>query len=100
MFTLEDVMNSSCIKSRTRYVINISNFPIIWVSRLQTGIAGSTMEAVYNVLSIAMRDVILIQDLIKVIGSNVGLEESLITIFKTTIWGDSMGCLKLASLEQ
>ena len=92
-------MDQSCVKSRTGYVVSISGCPILWVSRLQSDVAGSTMEAEYNALSMAMKDVIPIQELIKVIGSNVGLEDSIITTFKTTIWEDNMGCLKLSSLE-
>jgi hypothetical protein len=41
----EDKQDPSCVKSRTGYVIFIADCPVLWVSRLQTDIATSTMEA-------------------------------------------------------
>jgi hypothetical protein len=43
-------------KSRTGYVITFCNVPILWVSKMQTQIALSTMEAEYIALSQSMRD--------------------------------------------
>jgi hypothetical protein len=54
----EDRNDLSCVKSCTGYVINIANCPVIWKSKLQSCIASSTMEAEYNALSMAMRDVL------------------------------------------
>ena len=61
--------------------------------------AGSTMEAEYNALSMAMKDVIPIQTLFTAVGNAVGLDENLTTTFKTSVWEDNMGCLRLAKLE-
>jgi hypothetical protein len=41
----EDRNDVSCVKSRTGYVINIANCPVIWKSKLQYCIASSIMEA-------------------------------------------------------
>jgi hypothetical protein len=54
----KDCNDASCMKSRTGYVINIINCPVVWKSKLQSYIASSTMEAEYNALSMAMRDVL------------------------------------------
>ena len=53
LFAFEDVLDPSCVKSRTGYIIRVSGCPIIWTSRLQTDIASSTMESEYNSLSMA-----------------------------------------------
>ncbi|MBE0451949.1 MAG: hypothetical protein IBX70_14070, partial [Clostridia bacterium] len=95
----EDIMDPSCVKSRTGFVISISGCPIVWTSRLQSDIAGSTMEAEYNALSMAMKDVIPIQTLFSTVGKGVGLSDDLATTFKTTVWEDNMGCLRLARME-
>jgi hypothetical protein len=52
-------------KSRTGYFIKFCNFPILWVSKMQTQIAFSTMEAEYIALSQSMRDLIPILEILK-----------------------------------
>jgi hypothetical protein len=89
----------SYVKSRTRYVIFIADCPVLWVSRLQTDIATSTMEAEYSALSTAARDVLPIQMLATEISSNVGLIQEPITHFKTIVWEDNAGALKLSKME-
>lgn len=98
LYSLEDVMDPSCVKSRTGYVISISGCPIMWVSRLQVDIAGSTMESEYNALSMAMKDVLPLRSLFETIAHGVGITDEVITTFKTTIWEDNMGCLRLANM--
>ena len=65
LFAFEDVLDPSCVKSRTGYIIRVSGCPIIWTSRLQTDIASSTMESEYNSLSMAMKELLPFQDLFK-----------------------------------
>ena len=98
LWPLEDLADPTCVKSRTGFIICISGCPVIWSSKLQTDIAQSTMEAEYNALSTAMRDVIPMQTLFANIGGSIGLEAES-TTFKTTVWEDNMGCLKLARME-
>jgi hypothetical protein len=71
----EDKQDPSCVKSRTGYVIFIADCPVLWVSRLQTDIATSTMEAEYSALSTAMRDVLPIKMLATETSDNVGLTQ-------------------------
>jgi hypothetical protein len=80
-------------------VIFIADCPVLWVSRLQTDIAASTMEAECSALSTAMRDVLPIKMLATEISENVGLTQEPITHFWTTVWEDNAGALKLATLE-
>jgi hypothetical protein len=39
LWSYEDSLDPSCIKSRTGFVICLSNCPVIWTSKLQTEIA-------------------------------------------------------------
>jgi hypothetical protein len=57
------------------------------------------MEAEYSALSTAMRDVFPIKMLATEISENVGLTQEPITHFRTTVWEDNAGALKLATLE-
>jgi hypothetical protein len=95
----EDKQDPSSIKSRTGYVIFIADCPVLWVSRLQTDIATSTMEAEYSALSTAMRDFLPIKKLATEISSNVGLTQDPITHSKRTVWEDNAGALKLSMME-
>jgi hypothetical protein len=52
-------------KSRTGYVIKFFDVPICWVSKIQTQISLSTIEAEYISLPQSMRGMILIRDILK-----------------------------------
>ena len=96
LYAVEDVMDPSCVKSRTGYVISICGCPVVWVSRLQTDIATATMEAEYNALSMAMRDLLPLRTLFQTVANGLGLSDNVKSSFKTTVWEDNMGCLDLA----
>ena len=89
----------SCVKSRTGFVICVANCPVVWSSKLQSDIATSTMMAEYTALSVAMKEVLPIQDLCKVLYKALGKDDNLVTNFKTTIHEDNNGALILAQLE-
>jgi hypothetical protein len=99
LWGFEDKQDQSCVKIQTGYVIFIADCPVLWVSRLQTDITTSTMEAEYSALSTVMRDVLPIKMLTTEISENVGLNQDPITHFRTTFWEDNAGALKLATIE-
>ena len=65
LFGVEDSKDPVSVKSCTGYVILYRNTPILWVSKMQTQIALSPMEAEYVALSQSMRDLIPICHLLK-----------------------------------
>ena len=87
------------VKSRTGYVINLNDCPIIWGSKLQDSIALSTMMAEYYALSHVMKEVIPLRELTRAVAQEVGIDRQAVITFKTTIWEDNMGALTLANLE-
>lgn len=95
----EDKHDPRCVKSRTGFAICLAGCPVIWGSKLQTNIATSTMEAEYNGLSISMRDLIPFKRLFLVVARGVGIDETVLTTFKTTVWEDNNGALTLAQME-
>jgi hypothetical protein len=58
-------VDPSTSKSRSRWVVFYAGCPIIWSSKLQTQTALSTTEAEYIAMSMSLRDVIPIMELIK-----------------------------------
>ena len=95
----ENPLEPSVAKSRTGFVICISNCPVIWTSKLQTSIALSTMEAECNALSTAMRDLIPFRNLALTVGTTVGVAHEVLTTFRSTVHEDNAGCLTLANME-
>jgi hypothetical protein len=87
------------VKSRTGYIISIADCPVIWKSKLQSCIASSTMEAEYNILAMAMSDVLPLRNLAIEIIKGVGISGKTPTTFKTTIWEYSNGDFKLAIMD-
>jgi hypothetical protein len=65
LFSVEDKQDPISVKSRTGYVILYRGAPLLWVSKMQTQIALSTMEAEYIALSQSMRDLIPIREVLK-----------------------------------
>jgi hypothetical protein len=55
LYKVEDSQDPICVKSRTGFVITLGGAPVVWVSKLQTEIALSTLESEYIALSYAMR---------------------------------------------
>ena len=82
------------VMSRTGYVISYANCPIIWCSKLMTEIALSTTESEYMALSLSMRDVIPLMELLKELKEVVPSEDSAPTIH-CTIFEDNKGCIDL-----
>jgi hypothetical protein len=103
MWGYEDMDDPSCVKSRTGFVIFLMDCPVIWQSKLQTDIATSTMEAEYNALAMAMREVIPLQNLSKDIIRGLGEKNIKLTTFhktlRTVVHEDNTGTLKLANME-
>ena len=59
----------STAKSRSGWIIFYAGCPVCWASKLQTQVALSTTEAEYIAMSMALRDVIPVMNLIKEIKS-------------------------------
>lgn len=77
----EDKSDPICVKSRSGYVICLSDCPVIWCSKLQHLIATSTMEAEYNALSIAMREVLPFKRLVQAVSRSMGYTDDEVTTF-------------------
>ena len=93
----EDDQDPVCVKSRTGYVLTLGGCPLLWVSRLQTEIALSTLEAEYIALSQAMRDLLPMRRLAKEVAASLGLPADYAATMKSTVFEDNNGALGLAT---
>jgi hypothetical protein len=90
----------STAKSRSGWVIFYAKCPIIFASRLQTQVALSTTEAEYIALSMALRDVIPIMELLEEVrnyGHKVICNEPIVYC---KVFEDNSGALELARLPK
>ena len=72
---------------------------ILWISRMQGGIACSTMEADYTALSMSLRAAIPFLDLLKEVATGLNYTKSRQLTFAATVHEDNQGALILARLE-
>lgn len=54
LFSVEDKQDPVSVKSRTRYAIMYCDVQLQWVSKLQTQVASSTMEAEYITATVSV----------------------------------------------
>jgi hypothetical protein len=117
LFGVEDGQDIVSVKSRTGYVIFFCGVPLLWVSRLQSLIALSTMEAEYVALSQSMRDLIPIQETLKEImqivfgveghapkcstySSKAFKDVEVTDVPSSNVYEDNVACIKLAMMPK
>ena len=96
LYGTEDSQDPICAKSRTGYVLLLAGCPLMWVSKLQSEIASSTMEAEYIALSQAMRDLIPVRRLLQSICDSVLPDKSQSARMHSSVFEDNNGALQLA----
>jgi hypothetical protein len=95
MYGHEQPTDPACIKSRTGFVIMFADCPVLWVSKLQTETALSTMEAETNALVHCCQELFPIMDIVQALGTAVGLLIRVPTM-KVSVHEDNAGALILA----
>ena len=91
--------NPDSVKSRTGYIIEIMGCPVLWVAKLQTSIATSTMESEYTALSMALRAAIPLLAVVESVVNGLQYKSKRILSFRATVHEDNQGALILATLE-
>jgi hypothetical protein len=99
LWNRDDKQDPHCIQSCTGYVICLSDCPVLWVSKLQSEISFSTIEAEYVSLSTSCRDLFPIIDLTKEICSSLSLQLDDVVNMHVRIHEDNVGTLILGKLE-
>ena len=91
--------NPDSVKSRTGYIIEVANCPVLWISKMQSTIATSTMEAEYTALSMALRAAIPYLDLLNNVTTGLMFTKDRPVSFIATVHEDNRGALILSTLE-
>ena len=83
--------------SRTGFVVTFVNFPLLWVSKIQTDISLSTLLSEYVALSHSVRALLTLKSLIKEVIDNLGIDsENLKFVSISTIYEDNNGAIVVA----
>jgi hypothetical protein len=94
----EKTTDPACAKSRTGFLLTVSNCPMVWVSKLQTETALSTMEAEIIALAHCCRQLFPVIDIVAEVGKAVGLETKDLVSMHVSIHEDNAGALILAQM--
>ena len=91
----------SCLCQIQNWVwITIANCLLLWVSKLQSEYALSTLHAEYVALSQSLRDLLLLKDLIKKVVDALGLFDDLSFTTHSTVFEDNQGAISLAKCSR
>jgi len=96
----EDPDDPIVTKSRTGYIITLAGCPLLWVSRLQTETSVSTMMAEYVALSTAMRDMLPLKRLVKLVAKVITGNDNVKMVTKSDVFEDNNGALTVATLPR
>ncbi|KAL7489424.1 hypothetical protein ACHAW6_015024 [Cyclotella cf. meneghiniana] len=92
----EKITDPACAKSRTGFLIQVSDCPMVWVSKLQMETALSTMEAEIIALAHCCRELFPVMDIVSEVGKVVGLETEDFVSMHVSIHENNAGALVLA----
>ena len=95
LWRVEHEQDPTCVKSRTGYIVTLGENPILWVSKLQSEVAVSTMEAEYIALSQSIRELLPLKRILKEVGKTFGKNKFRVITY-STIFEDNSGALTLA----
>ena len=79
-------------------MVTFDNFPLLWVSKLQTEISLSTLNSEYVALSHSVRALLPLKSLIKEVIDNLGIYcENLKFVSSSTVYEDNNGAIVVAT---
>ena len=85
-------------RSKTGFVVTFANFPLLWVSKLQTEIDFSTLHSDYVLLSHFVRALLPLKSLIKEVIDNLFIDiEKLKFVSSSTIYEENDGAIFVAT---
>ncbi|KAL7485175.1 hypothetical protein ACHAW6_010771 [Cyclotella cf. meneghiniana] len=90
------IIESECVKSRTGCLITVLECPVVWVSKGQSEMAMSTMEAEIIALLHCCQELFLVVNVVMELGKVVGLESEDLVSMHVSIHEDNAGALILA----
>jgi hypothetical protein len=88
------------VKSRTGYVIMLSNCPLLFKSILQNSISASTLEAEYNALSYALKTLLPLKRILMEVIEALDVPNSIRTSIRARVFEDNQGAYFLVTNQR
>ena len=76
------------------------SFSLMAVRLCGSAVCLSTMMAEYYALSIAMREVLPLRDLVRAVAQGLKIDDDVLTQFKASVWEDNNGALTVATMPR
>ena len=97
----ENPQDPICASSRTGFVVTFANFPLLWVSKLQTEISISTLHSDDVELSRSVKALLPLKSRIKEVIDNLGIDSEKLKFFsRSTIYEDNTGAIFVATIPR
>ncbi|CAJ1962771.1 unnamed protein product [Cylindrotheca closterium] len=100
LYNTEPHTDPKSVRSRTGFIVKLSNCPLIWRSQLQTSITCSTLEAEYNALSSAVKTLIPLKRLLIEATDHVELDNGIRATIRASAFEDNQGAYFLATNQR
>jgi len=97
---LENSRNPDSARSRTGFIVMLSDCPLLWKSQLQTHISLSTLEAEYSALSYALKTLLPLKRLLVELMDALDVDDELRTSVQARAFEDNQGALILAQEQR
>ena len=97
----EDPQDPICARSRNGFVVTFSKCPLLWLSKLKTEIALSTLHSEYVTFSHSVIEVLPLKSLIKEVIDNLGIDsENLKFVSNSTLYEDNNGAIVVTKISR
>lgn len=100
LYKVEPDTDPNSARSRTGYIIKLSDCPLIWKSVLQTSITCSTLEAEYNALSTALKALLPLKQMLIEATGHLKLTTAIRSTIRARAFEDNQGCYYLATNQR
>ena len=100
LYNREDSKDPNSARSRTGYIIALSEVPLYWKSVLQREVCQSTAESECVALGHAMKALIPLMELLKEFCAEVGIDNKTSTTLHADVFEDNSACLIVATKQR
>jgi hypothetical protein len=100
LFRSDPDTSPTSAKSRTGFIITLSDVPLVWRSQLQSEISLSTLEAEYSALSQSLRTLLPLRTLLIEVAQAIGLDPTLRATIHCRAFQDNQSSHLLATTHR
>ena len=100
LFKIEPFTDPNSARSRTGFIVKLSDCPLTWRSQLQSSITCSTLEAEYNALSSALKVLIPLKRILVEAATQLSIPSAIYSTISARAFEDNQGAYYLATNQR